>query len=270
MPKSAVDIFKEKLKFLLKAESRLVKAVTAHQLELYTLILTEYMPLFEVVDGTILDNDANALLINKLDKVFDKLEKALYRDVLGPMATDLLKGVQLNAQYFIKLGFEKTIVNKLLKDKINLEKRLGITPTGRLRKTSYLYNLGKTAGARQTLKNYVVTNLTGDTPFLDFQLGFRNLVIGNKKVKGVGTTGVLQKYFDQYAVDAFAQTDAITDKQFANELGLEHFIYEGSLIKTSRAFCVKRAGKPFKVSETKTWKDDPTLIDQKTKDAYGL
>ena len=268
MPKTANEIFAEKVAHLIAAEKRLDKAVVAHQKKLYELILSEYLPRFELKDGVIVDSAANDALIGEIDKLFSKLEKAMYRDVIGTFAADLLKGAELSAEYYVGLGFKKKVVNTLLRDKVRLEARIGITSTGRLKKDGYLYKLGQTAQVRQELLDYVLKNLTGDTSFLDFQLGFRNLVIGNKRKKGLATTGRLQKYFDQYAYDAFNQTDAVANKQLAANLQLEHFIYEGSLINTSRKFCEKRAGKAFKVSETKKWKNDPDLVDKKTKDSY--
>lgn len=267
--RTADEIFRDKMAFLLGAEKTMDKAVVEYQKSLFELLVTEYLPLFELTaDGLIADSTANIALISSIDKYFDKLEKNLQRDVLAGFATNLLESAAMSGEYYVALGFKKTVVNNLLKNKVNLEKKIGITPTGRFRKDGYLYRLGKTAQAREDLKNYVLRNLTGDTAFLDFQLGFRNLVIGNKRVKGVPTTGSLQRYFDQYAYDAFNQTDATTNRQLATNLQLEHFIYEGSLIKTSRKFCIKRAGKPFTVKETKKWKDDPDLIDKKTKDTY--
>lgn len=268
MPKTADQIFKDKIDFLLKAEKRLEKAIIEHQRKLYELILSEYLPRFELENGIIIDSPNNDALLGEIDKLFAKLEKAMYRDVIGTFAADLLKSAEVSAEYYVALGFEKKIVNKLLTDKVRLEKRLGITPTGRLRKDGYLYKLGQTQQVRQELLNYVLSNLTGDTPFTDFQLGLRNLVIGNRRKKGLAVNGRLQRYFDQFAYDTFNQMDAVANKQLATNLQLEHFIYEGSLIDTSRKFCEKRAGKAFKVSDTKKWKEDPDLIDKKTKDAY--
>lgn len=268
MPKTANDIFIEKVAHLTAAEKRLDKAVIVHQKKLYELILSEYLPRFELKDGVVIDSPANDALIGEIDKLFAKLEKAIYRDVIGIFAADLLKGAELSAEYYVALGFEKGVVSKLLRDKVRLEQRIGITSTGRLKKDGYLYKLGQTAQVRQELLGYVLKNLTGDTSFLDFQLGFRDLVVGNRRKKGLAVNGRLQRYFDQYAYDTFNQIDSVANKQLAVNLQLEHFIYEGSLIDTSRKFCEKRAGKAFKVSETKKWKDDPDLIDKKTKDNY--
>ena len=268
MPKSAEDIFREKIDFLIKAEKRLDQAVIEHQRRLYELIITEYLPRFVVVDGVIIDSPQNNALIGELDALFNKLEKAMYRDVLGVFTADLLKSAEKSAEYYEALGFKKTVLSNLLKDKIRLEERLGITPLGTLRKDGYLYKLGQTAQVRQELLSYVLSNLTGGTKFTDFQLGFRNLVIGNKRVKGLATAGSLQRYFDQFAYDTFNQMDSVVNSQIASNLNLKHFIYEGSLIETSRKFCEKRAGKVFTIAETKTWKDDPDLVDKKTKDSY--
>ena len=72
--------------------------------------------------------------------------------------------------------------------------------------------------------------------------------------------GALEKYYKQFAYDTFNQTDAAINKHYADSLDLKWFIYQGSLIDTSRPFCVKRAGKVFNTEETDKWKCDPDLI----------
>ena len=268
MPKTADQIFQDKIAFILKAEERLKGAVKEQQQRLYDLILAEYLPLFEVEGGLILDSSANTALLYKIETLFNRLEKAMERDVLGLFSKDLLKSAEMSAEYYVAMGFEKKVVSKLLRDKIQLEKRIGVTATGRLRKNGYLYKLGKTEKVRQELLSYVISNLTGDTSFLDFQLGFRNLVLGNRKKKGLSTSSAMSRYFDQFAYDTYGQMDAVVNNQFAAQLNLTHLMYVGSLIDTSRQVCEDRAGKVFKVSDTKKWKDDPHLIDKKTKASY--
>lgn len=256
--------------FLEQAEKRLGKNVVAHQRKVFDLIASEYLPEFEVVDGMVISSVKNDSLIAKLDNLFAKLEKAIYRDVIGPFAADLLKSADLSGRYYQGLGFKKSVIDGLLKNKVRLEAKIGITPTGKLRKNSYLYKLGQTAEVRQKLLSYTVNSLTGGTSFLDFQLGMRNLVLGNKRQKSLATTGSLERYFDQYAYDTFNDMDAVANKQLATNLGLEHFIYEGSVIKTTRAFCRNKAGKAFKVVDAVAkWPNDPDLVDKKTKASYN-
>lgn len=269
MPKTANEIFAEKVNHLVASEKRLDKAVIAHQRKLYELIVSEYLPRFKLADGVIIDSPANDALLREVDNLFSKLEKTMYRDVIGTFAADLLKSAEISAEYYVGgLGFKKGVVDSLLADKVRLENRIGMTPSGRLRRDGYLYKLGQTPQVRQDLLNYVTKSLTGDVSFLDFQLGMRNLVIGNRRQKGLAVDGRLKKYFDQYAYDTFNQMDAVANKQLATNLNLEHFIYEGSLIDTSRKFCEKRAGKAFSIAEAQKWKNDPDLIDKKTKDSY--
>lgn len=264
------ELFAIKMQFLKDAEAAMGKRVGAHQRLLLDNLLAEYLPEFDLDEsGIISSNTKNISLLAKVERQFDKIQKALVRDVLAPFARDLIKGSVLSADYYAGLGFKRTVVDGVLRTKVRVADRIGITASGRLRKDGYLHRLALTDPARQTLKNYVLRSLTGDVSFTDFQLGMRNLVIGNKKVKSLPTTGVLDRYFDQYAYDKFNEVDNLANRQIADELQLKHFIYEGSLIKTSRRFCEKRAGKAFSVAETKQWKNDPDLIDKKTADTYN-
>lgn len=268
--RSPTEIFTAKMKMLLAGEQTMDKAAAAFQRELYELLLSEYLPLFDLSDGILRDNDKNDRLINQIDNYFDSLQKTLERDVLAGFTKTILESASLSAEYYASIGFKKTVIRDVLKNKVNLEKRLGITPTGRVRRGGYLHRLGQTAQVRNELKDYILNSLVNaDTSFIDFQLGFRNLVIGNKRQKGLATTGSLQRYFDQFAYDAFTGLDAAANKQLATNLGLEHILYVGSLIKTSRRFCRKRAGRAFLIQDVvDTWKDDPDLIDKKTRAAY--
>lgn len=269
MPNKTLEqIFEERIAFLLEAEKAMSKSVVKIQAQLFELLASEYFVQFEVEDGKVVNNKHNLALISQIDAYFAKVQKAIQRDVLGPFINDLLKGATMNSKYYTAMGFKKQIVDNVLKNKLNLELRLGFTPTGRLRKDGYLYALGQTAEVRQKLKDYVIKSLTGDVPFLDFQLGLRNLVKGNKRTKGLATTGSLERYFDQYAHDKFAELDAVASNQLAANFDLKHFIYEGSVIATSRKFCSKRAGQAFTTKEAKTWKDDADLVDKKTKASY--
>ena len=266
--KTADQIFEDKIKFIDAAEKRLKRAVGAYERKLFELLTSEYLPKFETVDGIVVNSPKNVALLNSMDSYFDKLLKVMYTDVLGQFARDLIKSTSLSAEYYIRLGFKKTVVNNLVKNKAAVEQLVGITATGKLRKNGYLYQLARTPKARQEIKDYVLKSLSGDTSFLDYQLGMRNLVLGNKRKKALSVNGRIAAYFDQYAHDTFADIDAAANSQIAKGLNLNHFLYANGLIKTSRKFCIKRAGKVFKVSDTKTWKDDPDLIDQKTKDSY--
>lgn len=265
MPKTANQIFAEKVAFLLEAEKTLDKAVIKWQRDMYELLLADYLPLFDYKEGFLLDTPKNSRLLLKIDNLFDSLQKALNKDVLGVFAADMLTSASMSADYYIALGFEESVISSLLTNKIDLEIRLGIKPDGTLDKRGYLYRLGKTTAVRQKLADYVVNSLTGDVSSANYAKGLKDMIVGTK---ALDTVGSMQKYFQDFAYDSYNEFDAVVNKQFATNLNLNHFIYEGSLIKTSRRFCQKRAGKPYSVEETKDWKNDPDLIDKKTKSSY--
>jgi len=269
MPKTPDEIFAEKIKYLLAEEKKLDKAVKALEKALFEIITSEYLPKFKLKNGFVTDTSYNIGLINQIDSLFARIQKAVETDILKPFATTLLESANMSVEYYVGLGFRKTVVLELLKNKVALEKRIGIQPNGQLKRNGYLYRLGQSNEVRQKLQNYVMNSITGDVDFIDFQKGFRDLVIGNKRLKALNVDGALVKYYDQYAYDTYNAMDSVVNKQLATGLNLKHFIYQGSLIETSRGFCKKRAGKAFTIEETKTWKDDPDLIDKKTKNAYN-
>lgn len=252
----ANDLFQAKVNFLLAAEKRLVTNVTAHQQKLFETLAKELLPLFEVSDGIVTYSSKNIGLINRFDAVFESLEDLLNKNVLNVFANDLIKTANFNIEYFVALGFQKVVVKELFENVADVRLFIGVDAKGVLDKKGYLYRLGRTAQVRDDLKNYVLTTLTSEVSFKDFQNGFKALVVGqpSKNVKGS-----LVKYFDQYAYDTFNVADAAISKQAAIGLGLKHFIYEGSTIKTTRDFCRKRAGKAYSVEESKTWVNDTTL-----------
>ena len=49
---------------------------------------------------------------------------------------------------------------------------------------------------------------------------------------------------------------------------MKFFIYNGGLIKSSRAFCIVRNGKVFANMEAEEWENDPTLTAIPSKENY--
>ena len=84
-----------------------------------------------------------------------------------------------------------------------------------------------------------------------------------------GDDAVLQRYYRTFVHDTFGQVIRIADLKMANELGLEHFIYAGGLIETSRHFCVKKNDKVFHKSEANKWKNDPDLPGKESNQSYN-
>lgn len=65
--------------------------------------------------------------------------------------------------------------------------------------------------------------------------------------------GALERYSGTIAYDSFANSDRAYTTLLANETGAEWFMYAGGSIKSSRAFCIDRAGQYFHKAEIEAW-----------------
>lgn len=226
--------------------------------------LTSFVGTLEVQNGVILNTTANFARISSIDKVFDRFSETFQKNRLRKFAVDLLDISRLSLEYYKETGFDEKTLSRIQGAVKQVESYIGIS-NNKLVRGGYLETLGLSNKVRLELKNYVLNSITTKKGYRQFLKGFENLVVGpNKK-----TDGLLQSYYRQYAYDKFNQVREVANNYAAEEIGLNFFLYEGSLIKTSRAFCEKRAGKVFSIAESKTWKNDPDLIDKKTKESYN-
>lgn len=93
--------------------------------------------------------------------------------------------------------------------------------------------------------------ITG-TPVKDVVSDVRQLLIGGQDKAGQP----LSSHAKTITVTGLRETDATLMQQKAvNDAGIKKFKYFGSLIKDSRDFCVKRAGKVFTLEQIKAWAD---------------
>lgn len=257
------EIFDKKEKFLHESLKKFDGLIVKAQDKLLNELISEYAVQFDLdSDGNLTDSAKNIRLIAELDNIFNTLSQVLQNDALKKFANDMIKATNINSQYFKLLG--KSISKDVdIEGAIKLVKqRLGINDKGII-KGSYLDTLAQSSQVKLTLKNFVSNSVTTKQPLSEYVNGFKDLVSGNKDVDGS-----LVRYMRQYAYDTFFQVDRVVSKFHADNLGLKYFLYAGSLIETSREFCIKRAGKVFSIEETEDWKDDPDLIDKKTKDSY--
>ena len=258
------DLYLRKENYIDSKQKELDKDVIFMQMMLFGLIMSDYVGKFRVEDGKIIVSEYNMRLAREVETLMDKFSNKFQKSVLKEFANGMLKLTNFSIDYFKGLGYlEKELKNiELTMDFIY--ERIGISRTGEILKNSYLYSLSKNAEVREEIKNYVINSVAGQKNYSEYLKGMKELIVGNDQVEGT-----LQRYYGQFAYDTYNQVDSAINKNFADNLGLTYFIYMGSLIDTSREFCIKRAGKAFSIEETETWKDDPDLIDKKTKNEYN-
>ena len=270
---TAFEIFRDKEKFIDNTLLGLESDVTVLQKELLRLILDDYLSEFTYdSNGNIINNSANINRANNIDKVFVQFNDSFQKKVIKDYSNNILKLTVFSKDYFSNLdkSFKAETLDKFPKLQANINASLGIrqkTIDGKkvqvLTKNGYLDRLILSEPLKSQLKDYVVNSVTSNISLKDYQRGFKELLTQTDKFDGE-----LVKYYRNYAYDTMNQVDAVSNLYYADQLGLEYFIYEGSLIKTSHPFCCKRAQKVFSRNDVDSWKNDIDLIQKSTKEAY--
>jgi len=66
--------------------------------------------------------------------------------------------------------------------------------------------------------------------------------------------GIVRKhYIDTGVYDLLSVQDNVVNKVYADQLGLNHFVYSGGEMKTTRDFCKARDGKVYTEEEVLSW-----------------
>lgn len=238
--------------------------VSTMQRRLLEMIMSDYVGKFRVDEsGKIIVNEHNMRLARELEMVMDKFNQKFQKSILKEFANGMLKTKDFSIDYYKGMGFSEKMLNSIAENMGFISERIGISETGQILKDSYLDSLSKNSEVRKELKDYVINSVAGQKSYSDYLKGMKELIVGNDQVEGT-----LQRYYRQFAYDTYNQVDSAINKNFADNLGLKHFIYMGTLKDNSREFCIKRAGKAFSVAETDTWKDDPDLPG-KSKEGYN-
>jgi len=239
------------------------KRVQTMQYGLRRRLLEAIFGMFEMDGANLKKSAKNIQAVRKLERIFDGLERDIIRDELALFAAELLEVGGLTIEYY--QATNPAAKAAAVKNSLDLLRAvIGVDKEGGLLEGGYLDRLGKTAEVRETIRQYVVQSIVGKRSLSQFQNGLRSLVEGNAE-----TDGAMQRYWRQYAYDTFNQAHEVVNSSMADELELQHFIYQGSVIPNTRAFCRKKAGKVFTRAEALKWKNDPDLIDKKTAATYN-
>ena len=67
------------------------------------------------------------------------------------------------------------------------------------------------------------------------------------------TNGAYERYFRQYVYDTFSVTQQAYDNAIADNVGMDYFVYAGTLIKDSRPFCKQNLNLVFHRDTIEDW-----------------
>lgn len=103
--------------------------------------------------------------------------------------------------------------------------------------------------ARETLIDSMYGAIAGRRPFSELLSDFRQALSGEKNARGRS----MDVYAKTFANDAIMTYHNEVNMLKSNRLGINHFLYYGNAILTTRPFCRERIGKTFSRDEIESW-----------------
>lgn len=224
-----------------------LRDVKREQKELVQNLLFAFAETLTIEDGIIKNTQSN---INKAasSKIIATIFKLLGERIGNKLITGYATLMGINKKYF---GVFKS--GLLTKAQSKAENRvwasLGYDPKNKnITKGAFLDNLAKDKTIERRIKGIATRAALGGISWTVFKRNVTNYI--NK----TGKSGVLAQVLTKSAAfDSFAEVDRTLTGVYAEELGLNYFIYEGGTMKTTRPFCEERNGKVFTSSEIDAW-----------------
>jgi hypothetical protein len=125
-----------------------------------------------------------------------------------------------------------------------LTKRLGVDAAGNIVQGGYLDLMAGNTTVRQQVLTYAYSAQASGAGLESYRQGLKTLVLGGDK-PAEGLVSAL--YRESY--DDFNRADRQLQAISAERLGLQAYLYNGGVIKSTRPFCLARNGKVFLDSE---------------------
>lgn len=228
------------------------KAVGDAQDGLAERIATEFIDKLDTDEnGRVRNTLANRRKLNLLDKVQAQYAKNEGLDVVKTVVDSVGKVLDFNGRYYSTFTTKAQLGAIMQETKDFVREWLGINNRGGLVENGYLNTLLYDPSIRNTVRDSTFKAIVSQKGFFEVKKDLGAYIKGTN-----GKAGALQQYYRNFVFDTFSQVDRTQAKVFANKLGLKYAIYEGGLIKTSRAFCKARNGKVF--SDAEIEKFNPT------------
>lgn len=214
-----------------RAVREFTDSLPAIEKKIYASLLNELKNLSLYSDGSIKNNYENIRSIGRIKQTLQKiiLNKTYLTQVSGFIdAYNTVEKIQ--NIYFGKISAEfspKKVLEEVKKQSVNDTVDL-------------LTENGINANLIDPIKEIIQTNITSGGSYAELTEQLRDKILGTPELDGS-----LVKYSSQVTTDAINTYSATYTKVITDDLGLTWFRYVGSLIKTSRPFCVAMVAKSY-------------------------
>jgi len=224
--------YAKKLDFMDQSLSLFDTDIQRLQKELLNFLITGVIAELQTENGIILQSAKNIQILDNFSKEMELFKKNFADSVFKRLGENMIKTTGYTSDYFRLMSSKQTISN--IEDKIqNIVRIAGVNPDGTLVKDGFLNKLAVSEEMKGELSNLVRKGIEQQTDYKTFVNGLKETVAGKD-----GVNGAYERYVKGFAHDAFFAQAQQQDNFFADQLGLNYFVYGGTKIKTSRPFCV--------------------------------
>ncbi|WP_179022060.1 hypothetical protein [Winogradskyella forsetii] len=259
-PKTIRNLSRAKAEKLERLIEAVEKRIETAQTTLTKSVLQEFLEKLTIEQGKIkeVQNRRTVTLFNQAYKIFQERQKEkLVKSILG----DINEILEDNGKFYTKTVEASPLTQDEVKKIVN--RRLGIDTDGNLIRNGYMSGVLEDSTLKTDIQKYIFKEIFKGVGYEALKEGLKMKIEGDKD-----RLGMLQRHYKTFSYDVYAQLNSYTSKVYADKLGLFHFIYNGGIIKTSRAFCKTKNGKVFSNEEAEQWVDDPTLTAIDSKETY--
>lgn len=238
-----------------KRQGALDRSVRQVEKDLFALLVSDLVGRLSTRDGKIEATEYNFRLLARIDAVFDTFRREILNSTLPEFVNAMFSVVAMTGELYKGMDAETTL-NAIAKDNAVLRAAIGIDPVGNIVPGSALWEVSTASAVRNDLKIVVLRSIREGATLGEFTRSVKDFVTGTPQA-----TGRLRSFWRTYAYDMFNQVQEAKNEQFRRGLGLEWFLYVGDVIKDSRDFCRKKAGRIFAIQEADAeWPRDRDLI----------
>lgn len=249
------DIFDRKDKYINKATDALDRLIQKQANDLFGRVWDSLIEILKIEDGSIETSADNYKAISRIDAIYDQFVKDNGPTLAKEIFTNVNEISKMNVDYFGEFDSDQRDY-KATTDAVKkiVNERLGLDVTGnktvRLKKGGYMDSLLSDNTIRNQIKETTFREVTVGSGFKNFRKTLSDLIVGNED-----QLGGFRQYHRNYAYDVYVQIDRLESTLIATDIGLEDFIFAGTIIDTSRLFCKERVGKVFSVKGAAKWKE---------------
>jgi len=231
-----------------KYEGLLFSKIKAKQSNLYLRLMAILEAIKVDEKGFIVFDVKNVSLIKDVNLTLDAFSQT-ESDLAVWVGSRVKKLLGLNALYFqsfIEFNYDK--INKRALQVVMAQlgfnsKQEKLIPGG------FLDNLKAGQAIKMQTGKLISDAMAANQSLGEFRKNFRTIFVNPNGM------GILERHYATVTTDLFQKYDRQINNTYATELKLNNAIYSGTVIETSRPFCIARNGKVFTRDEILSWKN---------------